>query len=140
MDAKVNNSHYPVYMIDDNYGGRGLNFRAPSNPHGITMLILGTFLGEKTRIQVLQRVGRFGDKCTRIRDETIKEFDDHANADKKGMISKFLKKLQKLKYQAGLRGEGIKSNSPTEFEDRYLESEDYKLKAQNNILINLQKK
>ena len=48
MDAKIE-SYYPVYMIDDKYGGRGLNFRARSNPHGITLLILGSFVDDKTK-------------------------------------------------------------------------------------------
>ena len=58
MDAKAG-PNYPVYMIGDQYGGRGLNFRAQSNPHGITLLILGSFVDDKTMKQVLQRVGRW---------------------------------------------------------------------------------
>ena len=65
MDAKWGH-RYPVYLINDAYGGRGLNFRAASSSHGITMLILGTFPDRTTRHQALMRVGRFGDKCCRI--------------------------------------------------------------------------
>ena len=42
MDARVG-PRFPVYIINDDYGGRGLNFRAAYNPLGITLLILGTF-------------------------------------------------------------------------------------------------
>ena len=87
MDTKEGN-YYPVYMINDMYGGRGLNFRAYTN--SITMFILGTFLDRKTQIQVLTRCGRYKDKCKRIRDTTFKEFDDATNAARKGAIEKFL--------------------------------------------------
>ena len=65
MDAKFGH-RYPVYLINDAYGGRGLNFRAATSSHGITMLILGTFPDRTTRHQALMRVGRFGVKCYRI--------------------------------------------------------------------------
>jgi len=52
MDCK-SGLYYPVFMINDQYGGRGLNFRAQNNPHGITLLILGSFLDKKTMKQVL---------------------------------------------------------------------------------------
>ena len=67
MNAKIG-PRYPVLIINDEYGGRGLNFRAEGHPHGITMLILGTFPDRISRHQTLWRVGRYGDKCTRIRD------------------------------------------------------------------------
>ena len=47
MDAKLG-ERYPVVIINDDFGGRGLNFRAKNNPHGITMLILGTFPDQRT--------------------------------------------------------------------------------------------
>ena len=62
MDAKIG-PWYPVFMIDDHYGGRGLNFRARTNQYGITLFILGSFVDEKTMKQVLLRVGRWNDKC-----------------------------------------------------------------------------
>ena len=87
MDEKVG-SFFPVYLIDDKFGGRGVNFRAATN--GLTMIILGSFKDKKTQNQVLNRVGRFGDKARRIRDNTVEEFDDKDNAEYKGRIEKFL--------------------------------------------------
>ena len=74
MDVKKDN-WYPIYLINSNFGGRGLNFRARDNKAGITMLIFGTFPDKRTRIQTLFRVGRFGDGCTRIHDSTFDDVD-----------------------------------------------------------------
>ena len=92
MDAK-HGAYYPVFMIGDHYGGRGLNFRARTNPHGITLLILGPFADNKTKTQVLYRVGRWGDKCRRVRDSTYDMFDMQGNAERKGRIEQFLNKF-----------------------------------------------
>ena len=100
MDSKIG-SYYPVFMIDDRYGGRGLNFRAQYNPHGITLLILGSFVDEKTMKQVLQRVGRWKDKCNRVRDSTFEMYDHQRNAERKGRIEKFLHNLREQKFKAG---------------------------------------
>ena len=83
MDVKHGNS-YPIYMIDDKYGGRGLNFRAQTSNHGITMLIFGSFPDQISRSQALLRVGRFGDNCKRIQDSTFPEIDLVKNAQLKG--------------------------------------------------------
>ena len=73
--GKKQGARYPVFIFDDTYGGRGLNFRAPGNPHGITMLILGTFPDRTTRLQTLMRVGRYTDKCHRIQDTKFADVD-----------------------------------------------------------------
>ena len=83
MDVK-HGKCYPIFIIDDQYGGRGLNFRAQTSSHGITMLICGSFQDEITRNQALLRVGRFGDKCIRIQDSTFREIDLMKNAKLKG--------------------------------------------------------
>jgi len=123
MDCK-HGPYYPVFMINDQYGGRGLNFRAQNNPHGITLLILGPFLDEKTMKQVLQRVGRWNDKCFRVRDCTCELFDAQKNAERKGEIEKFLTKLREQKFKRGLMGD-IKVNSQAQFQDGRLSSGDY---------------
>ena len=133
MDAKIG-AYYPVFMINESYGGRGLNFRAQNNAEGITMLILGSFLDRRTKNQVLQRVGRFTDKCTRIRDTHFDEFDDEKNAKRLGMISKFLEKLQQLKMRQGVQGQNIIVQSKTEFKDNHLSNREYLNKEQQERL------
>ena len=70
MDAP-HGPRYPVFLISEEFGNRGLNFRAASNPLGITLLILGKFPDPTTRLQTLKRVGRFTDKCSRVQDTTF---------------------------------------------------------------------
>ena len=73
MDAKLG-PRYPVYLISDRYGAIGLDFRAASNPLGITLLIAGSFPNTMARTQCLKRVGRFTDNCTRVQDTTFPEY------------------------------------------------------------------
>ena len=83
------------------------------------MLILGTFPDRTTRIQTLMRVGRFGDKCKRIRDTKFKEVDEEKDAERKGEIEKTLRKVVTDKAKAMKMG-NMPLNSPTEFKDKHL--------------------
>ena len=47
MDKQVG-SGYPVYLANDTYGIRGLDYRAPNNKHGICMLIVSSFRDKRT--------------------------------------------------------------------------------------------
>ena len=85
MEEKKN-GRYPVYLINSEFGGRGLNFRAKGNTEGITMLILGSFSDYRTRNQTLFRVGRFWDKCKRIQDANISHVDLLKQSKYKGSI------------------------------------------------------
>ena len=67
MDQKTA-GRYPVYMINEDYGTRGLDFRARHIDHGIAQFLCSPFSNYRTRHQCLMRVGRFGDDCTRIQD------------------------------------------------------------------------
>lgn len=49
MDVKVG-MHFPVMMVDDSYGIRGINFRAPSSNLGICMIIGGSFGDRRSRV------------------------------------------------------------------------------------------
>ena len=93
MDEKKG-PRFPVYMINDKFGGRGLNFRAPNNAFGITMLILGTFPDSTSRSQTLMRVGRFSDKCTRIRDSKFPEINEEETVKRRGLIHKALLRIE----------------------------------------------
>jgi len=47
MDKKVGSS-YPVYLVNDAYGIRGLDYRAESNQHGICMVVVSAFRDRRT--------------------------------------------------------------------------------------------
>ena len=65
MDRKQGSS-YPVYLANDDYGMRGLNYRAPRNELGICMIICNAFPNTSLRIQGLMRVDRYNDNYYRI--------------------------------------------------------------------------
>ena len=52
---------YPVYLADNKYGMRGVNYRG-----NITLIIGGPFGDRRERLQGLHRVERQGDSCFRI--------------------------------------------------------------------------
>jgi hypothetical protein len=41
---------YPVYLINEDYGSRGVDYRAERNPSGICMIICSPFSDRRTRI------------------------------------------------------------------------------------------
>ena len=57
---------YPIYLANDKYGMRGLDYRAKKNPHGVYLLVCSPFSNYMNRKQGLMRVGRYGDNCHRI--------------------------------------------------------------------------
>ena len=59
---------YPVYLADDKYGMRGIDYRSSC---GITLVIASSFGDRRERLQGLCRVGRMGDKCYRIQDKDL---------------------------------------------------------------------
>ena len=52
---------YPIFLISDEYGIRGIDYRAPNNPLGICMLICSPFPNKRTRIQAMKRICRYTD-------------------------------------------------------------------------------
>ena len=52
---------YPVYLANEKYGMRGVNYRG-----SITLIIGAPFGDRRERLQGLHRVGRQGDRCYRI--------------------------------------------------------------------------
>ena len=123
MDAKMG-PRYPVYMISEDYGGRGFNFRAMHNPLGITMLVLSSFPDQISMTQTLFRVGRFGDNCRRIRDTKFTEIDEDVNAKRKGAIEALLIKVRSAKAKAAKNGKAA-PRSPAEFQDQRLTNAQY---------------
>jgi hypothetical protein len=83
---KATNGDYPVYLLNEEYGIRGLDYRAESNPLGICLVICSPFSDLRTRIQGLMRVGRNGDACVRIQNTEAEEIDDNKLVDHKGRM------------------------------------------------------
>ena len=75
MDRKGNDG-YPVYLINEEYGIRGLDYRSARNSLGICMLIVSPFSDRRSRIQGLKRVGRYDDACYRIQNEKVPLIDE----------------------------------------------------------------
>ena len=66
-DKDKDSSAYPVYLANDGYGMRGLDYRAERNKqHGICLLVCSPFSSFMNKKQGLMRVGRFSDNCYRI--------------------------------------------------------------------------
>ena len=103
MDVK-HGTRYPVFLISEKFGTRGLNFRAVTNPRGITLLILGSFPDPITRLQTLKRVGRFTDNCTRIKDINFPDYDKDKVVIYRGQIVSALKKILLDRRAACLKG------------------------------------
>ncbi len=61
MDVMTDHT-YPVYLIDEKYGCRGLDYRAKNNVHGICMIICSPFSDKRTRIQAMMRIRRYTDQ------------------------------------------------------------------------------
>ena len=70
-----NNGKYPVYLINEQYGVRGLDYRSYENSLGICMIIASPFSDMRTRIQGLMRVGRYNEDCYRIQDRSVTDID-----------------------------------------------------------------
>ena len=49
MDEKKNDT-YPIYLINEEYGIRGIDYRAEKNPFGICMIICSEFSDSRTRL------------------------------------------------------------------------------------------
>ena len=77
---------YPVYIINDEYGIRGLDYRAANNVHGICMIICSSFSDMRTRIQALRRIMRYSDKGMYIQNCEVDEIDIMKQAEIKGKI------------------------------------------------------
>ena len=81
-----NNGMYPVYLVSEEYGVRGLDYRSYENSLGICMIIASPFSDQRTRIQGLMRVGRYNEQCLRIQDSLVGTIDLEANCLRKGRI------------------------------------------------------
>lgn len=86
--------HYPVYLANEKYGMRGVNYRG-----NITLIIAARFGDRRERLQGLYRVGRQGDLCHRIQDTSKSDIDGAELAARKGKIMCAKAEMLRLKQQ-----------------------------------------
>ena len=91
MDEKKN-GHYPIYLINEEYGIRGLDYRAEKNPHGICMLICSEFSDKRTRLQALKRICRYTDAGNYVKNSKVPDIDKMKFVELKGRIAEAEKK------------------------------------------------
>jgi hypothetical protein len=96
MDKKIE-GNYPVYLANEKYGMRGLDYRASGNKHGICLLVCSPFDNRVNYHQGLMRVGRYGDECNRIINSQIMEVDALLNSTYKAGIRKDLEAIEAMK-------------------------------------------
>ena len=99
MDKKVDGV-YPVYLINEENGMRGIDYRSANNRLGICMLIVSPFSDRRSRIQGLNRVGRYTDACYRIQNEKALHIDEYKSVANKAKIAAALKKILPKKIAA----------------------------------------
>lgn len=92
MDKK-SGACFPVYLVNEDYGIRGLDFRAPNNAGGICLIICSAFSKKRARNQALMRVGRFNDACIRIQDSTVDDVDNMQSALYEGNLKRISKEI-----------------------------------------------
>lgn len=95
MDAKTEGL-YPVYLINKAYGGRGLDYRAENNPHGICMIICDGFRDTRTRHQYLMRIRRYNDGGMYIQGHDVQDIDKNEFLNYKGKLKKACDEIKKL--------------------------------------------
>jgi len=64
LDEKNLSGNHKILIVTESSYMRGTDFRAPT--HGITLILAKSFESERDAEQALARVGRFGDRCTRL--------------------------------------------------------------------------
>ena len=95
MDVKTEGS-YPVFLINKNYGGRALDYRAENNSHGICMLICDGFRDTRTRHQCLMRIRRYEDGGMYIQGRNAQNIDKDEFINYKGKLMKAYDAIKKL--------------------------------------------
>ena len=95
MDVKTEGL-FPVYLINKNYGGRGLDYRAEDNSHGICMLICDGFRDTRTRHQYLMRIRRYKDGGMYIQGHSVQDIDKTEFINYKGKLKKAYDEIKKL--------------------------------------------
>ena len=70
MDKK-DKGRYPIWLMTDQFGTRGHDYRAPKSKLGICLVIASMFPDRRSRVQALLRVGRHTDNCVRVQSKFV---------------------------------------------------------------------
>jgi hypothetical protein len=95
MDVKKN-GNYPIFLIDEKYGIRGLDYRAERNPDGICMIICSEFSDNRTRLQALKRICRYTDGGNYVKNTKVDEIDMEKFTELRGKIGEAEQKVQAM--------------------------------------------
>ena len=94
----VKDERYPVWLADEDYAIRGLDFRGDWQ-----LVVAGSFQNQRARQQCLARVGRHGDSCLRVQDSAFPQLSQEGRGSKAGELRAFVNELQKAKETAQKR-------------------------------------
>lgn len=95
LDKANEEGLYPLIVTCSTFGMRGIDYRSVSVP--INLIISKSFDTERDALQGLNRVGRFGDSCTRTLFVDVPLTDLRASTMNKGKIQRFLAGVDKQK-------------------------------------------
>ena len=107
--TKDKNQRYPVWLADEDYAIRGLDFRGDWQ-----LVVAGSFQNQRARQQCLARVGRQGDSCQRVQDSAFPQLSQEGRGSKAGELRTFVKELQKAKETAQKRRATNKKEAESE--------------------------
>ena len=105
-----------MYLLDDDYGIRGIDFRAPNNPHGICMLICSAWRDTRTRVQGLKRICRFSDNGMYIQAHGVKDIDREKSITHHADVHNAIEEIKRRHKRSG--GQKRQKVSATEQEDK----------------------
>ena len=99
MDRK-DADRYPIWLMTDEFGTRGHDYRATESKPGICLVIASSFPDRRSRVQALLRVGRHTDTCYRVQSRYAKEIDVVQNGQRKALLYAAIKALEKANKPA----------------------------------------
>jgi hypothetical protein len=97
LDKAIKDGLYPLVVTGSIFGMRGIDYR--SRNVAMHLIIARSFDTERDALQGLNRVGRFGDSCTRTMFANVELIDKRASLINRGKIQKFLAAADTQKVQ-----------------------------------------
>lgn len=97
LDKADSEGQYPLIVTTSTFGMRGIDYR--SSGASMHLVIAKSFDTERDALQGLNRVGRFGDSCTRTVFADVAITNIKSSIISKGRINKFLAGADKQKVQ-----------------------------------------
>jgi hypothetical protein len=77
---------FQIWLMTDEHGARGHDYRAPMCAKGICLVIASAFPDRRSRVQGLLRVGRHKDKCVRVQVRAAPEIDAKKLGERKAKL------------------------------------------------------